>query len=91
MTLASVGKPNVDTLSFGVEHATAFFPNANRECLGVDVNWHIWKLSKMGKILALNFNDAGLAMGADAPVEWFTGQNIRLSGLVLRVGAFIHF
>ena len=91
LTLAQVGKIGVDTLSFGVEHATSFQPNANRECLGLGLNWHIWKASKIGRVFAFNFGDAGLSTAADAPVEWFTGQNIKLSGLVLRVGAFVHF
>ena len=91
LTLAQVGTVGVDTLSFGVEHATSFQPNANRECLGLGLNCHIWKASKVGRVFAFNFGDAGLSTAADAPVEWFTGQNIRLSGLVLRVGAFIHF
>ena len=91
LTLATVGKVGVDTLSFGVEHATMFAPQANKECLGVDINWHCWKLSKAGRILAFNFDDAGLSAGVDAPVEWFGGHGIRMDGLVLRVGAFCHF
>ena len=91
LTLARTGKDNVDTFSFGIEHATAFQPSVNRECLGLDVNLHIWKNSKVGKIFCLDFNDAGLAVGVDAPVDWFNGRGIRLDGMIVRAGAFIHF
>jgi hypothetical protein len=91
LTFASVGKQGVDQLTFGVEHATSFQPNANKECLGLDMNWHLWKNSKVGRIIVIDFNDAGLAAGVDAPVEWATGKGIRGSDLVLRVGVFAHF
>ena len=91
LTFASIGKTGVDVLTFGVEHATSFQPNANRECLGLDANWHIWKNSKVGRVVVIDFNDAGLAAGVDVPVEWATGKGIRESGLVLRVGVFAHF
>ena len=91
LAMATVGKIGVDTLTLGIEHATSFQPSANRECLGAHLQWHIWKLSKVGKIFALDFNDLGVETGLDAPVEWFTGNGIGLSTLVVRVGGFIHF
>ena len=91
LTIAQVGKVGVDTLSLGIEHSTSFQPNANRECLGLETSWHVWQASKIGRVFAVNFGDAGLTAGVDAPIEWFSGQNIKLSGMVLRVGAFVHF
>jgi len=91
LTLASFGRVGANTLTFGVEHATSFQPNANRECLGLDANLHVWKNGKIGRILVFNFADCGLATGIDAPVEWFNGQHIRGSQLILQVGVFAHF
>lgn len=91
LTLASFGRVGANTLTFSVEHATSFQPNANRECLGLDANLHVWKNGKIGRILVFNFADCGLATGIDAPVEWFNGQHIRGSQLILQVGVFAHF
>lgn len=91
LTLATIGKVGMNTLSFGIDHSTMFQPNVNRELLGLNCHWHIWKVSKLGKVLVFDFNDAGLTAGAGAPVEWFNGRGIRGSDLVLRAGAFVKF
>ena len=91
LTLASVGNPTMDSLSFGIEHATFFEPRNNRECLGLNANWHVFKLSKVGKVLALNFNDSGIKLEVDAPAEWVTGRGIGLKTTVFGFAAFVHF
>ena len=88
---ATIGKDGVDCLKFGAGVATFFAPNKNTELLQLEANWHIWKLSKVGKVIAFDFNDISLTAGVGCPVEWLGGKGIRGTELVAQVGFGVHF
>lgn len=86
-----IGKFGVDQLKLGAGFATDFRPHVNRELIQLEANWHLWKASKIGKVLIFNFEDLSLTAGVGVPVEWLGGKGVRSATLVPQIGGGIHF
>ena len=89
--LCGVGKIGVDRLMLAAGVDTYFAPKCNKEQWQVALNWHLFKVSKVGKLLAFDFNDISLTAGAGVPCEWITGKKIRGIDVVPQLGLNIHF
>ena len=91
LDFVTIGNPLIDSLKLGGGVSTFFAPNKNAELMQLELNWHFFKASKIGRVLAFDFNDIGLIAGCGAPVEWLKGKNIRGTQLVAQVGFSVHF